>query len=159
MRACVVHLLVATYFPPFIGSLLFALGGGLSASPASSPVGPLGGALLISLVIPFFVWVFFLPLGMCSALFCRFAATRNYYNLLSWLIAWAIFGVFSAWAFEQLPPGLFGTDPHGGSFIFEVIGAVVGILVAPIHRYFWMELYEPPGFVRGVVKVRRSALK
>jgi len=150
MRALVIHLLLAAWIAPSIGCALAFL---LTPLLTHEPMPRLDIVLFSIFGAPWITWLIFVPVGCCSYLFFRFAAIRRPKGLIFWEVAWCIIGVVSVIVFLLVIGAQFGPKDQGLASNFDsshrspadllaLIGLITGALIAPIHRWFWIQLYD-----------------
>jgi len=155
MRAFVLHLILTAWLAPTIGCALFFL-----LTPLlqiHEPVFRLDGVIFSIFITPWISWWIFVPVACCSYLFFRFTAVRHPKGLIFWEVAWCIAGLVSAIVFllaigAQLgprnnglaagPTAIFNWSHVSGTELLVLVGIITGVILAPIHRWFWIRLHE-----------------
>lgn len=136
MAAFMMHLILSAYVAPLIACLLLFLIGPVFPLHEPMPTVPIVQALCLAFIAPGLSWYVFVPLACCSSLFFRVTATGRARGLFFWMVAWCLFGAAAAEVFAL------AIDVRTNLLPLIVTGSVVGILIAPLHRILWRQLYE-----------------
>ncbi len=137
MPAFTIHLILSAYVAPVIGALMIAFLGPVLSSPVPASSVAVMDTILFAFFAPWLSWYVFVPLACCSFFFFRFTATRQVRGLVFWITTWCVIGTGSAIVFA------WAVDVRSNHFPLILTGAIVGLLIAPIHRIVWRQLYAP----------------